>query len=134
MGYLLGKIKMYLLQFINSPTKRQYNKQRNQVILKQPIGKLFNYCYNLLFDLNPTPIVALNRAIALGYTEGSSKGIAALKSLTGLEQNPFYHTALGNFLQKNGDSKAALEAYQTALHWTHLESGKRLIALKIKQL
>ena len=92
------------------------------------------YCYNLLFDLNPTPIVALNRAIALGYTEGSSKGIAALKSLTGLEQNPFYHTALGNFLQKNGDPKAALEAYQTALHWTHLESGKRLIALKIKQL
>ena len=28
------------------------------------------YCYNLLFDLNPTPIVAPNRAIALGYTEG----------------------------------------------------------------
>lgn len=92
------------------------------------------YCYNLLFDLNPSPIVALNRAIALGYTEGSSRGIAALKSLNGLEQNPFYHAALGNFLQKKGDSKAALDAYKKALDLTHLNSGKRLIELKIKEL
>lgn len=92
------------------------------------------YCYNLLFELNPTPIVALNRAIALGYTEGVSRGIAALTSLKGLEQNPFYYTALGSFLQKNGDVKAALEAYEMALTLTPLESGKRFILLKIKEL
>jgi RNA polymerase sigma factor (sigma-70 family) len=92
------------------------------------------YCYNFLFDLNSTPIVALNRAIALGYTEGSSKGIQALTALKGLEQNPFYYTALGSFLQKNGDNAAALEAYEAALKWTPLESGKRFIVLKIKEL
>jgi RNA polymerase sigma factor (sigma-70 family) len=92
------------------------------------------YCYNLLFELNPTPIVALNRAIALGYTEGSSKGIAALSLLKGLEQNPFYYMALGSFLQKNGEDRAALAAYKLALKWTPLESGKRFILLKINEL
>jgi RNA polymerase sigma factor (sigma-70 family) len=92
------------------------------------------YCYNLLYDLNPTPIVALNRAIALGYTEGASRGVVALRLLKGLEQNAFYYTALGNFLQKEGNEKAALEAYEMALRLTTLESGKRFILLKIKQL
>lgn len=89
------------------------------------------YCYNLLYDLQPSPIVALNRAIALGYTEGAVHGIAALRAIVGLEQTPFYHTALGDFLQKNKEGDAAREAYQTALTYTHLESEKRLIASKI---
>jgi RNA polymerase sigma factor (sigma-70 family) len=92
------------------------------------------YCYNLLYERNPSPIIALNRAIALGYTEGSSQGITALEKIVGLEKNPFYYTALANFLQKNGDAQSAKQAYQTALTYTHLESEKRFIGLKIKAL
>jgi RNA polymerase sigma factor (sigma-70 family) len=92
------------------------------------------YCYNLLYERNPTPIIALNRAIALGYTEGSLQGIAALEKIIGLEKNPFYYTALANFLTKKGDAQSAKQAYQTALTYTHLESEKRFIGLKMKAL
>jgi RNA polymerase sigma factor (sigma-70 family) len=92
------------------------------------------YCYNLLFSLNPSPIIALNRAIARGYTEGASRGIMALKEIKNLNKNPFYHAALGDFLQKNGELNAAKTAYNLALNCTQLESEKRFILLKIGQL
>jgi RNA polymerase sigma factor (sigma-70 family) len=92
------------------------------------------YCYNLLYELQPSPIVALNRAIALGYIEGPLHGIAALQNIVGLEKNPFYHTALGDFYQKIGDVDAAKKAYQSALGFAPLESEKRLIRLKISGL
>ena len=92
------------------------------------------YCYNLLFSLNPSPIIALNRAIALGYTEGASRGIMALKEIKNLDKNSFYHAALGDFLQKNGELNAAKTAYNLALNCTQLESEKRFILLKIGQL
>lgn len=91
------------------------------------------YCYNLLNDLQPSPIVALNRAIALGYTEGAVHGIAALRLIVGLEQNPFYHTALGDFLLKNKEDEAAFQAYHKALTCTQSDSERRVIELKIKQ-
>jgi predicted RNA polymerase sigma factor len=90
------------------------------------------YCYNLLHDLQPSPIIALNRAIALGYTEGAVHGIAALRLIVGLEQNPFYHTALGDFLLKNKDIEAALQAYYKALACTQSDNERRVIELKIK--
>jgi RNA polymerase sigma factor (sigma-70 family) len=92
------------------------------------------YCYNLLFALQPSPIVALNRAIALGFTEGASRGIVALNEIKGLGKNAFYHAALGDFLKKNGDINEAKEAYDLALKCTQLESEKRFILLKITQL
>jgi RNA polymerase sigma factor (sigma-70 family) len=92
------------------------------------------YCYNLLFALQPSPIIALNRAIALGYTEGASRGIVALKEIKGLEKNAFYHTALGDFLKKNGELNAAKDAYNSALNYVQLEGEKRFILLKIGQL
>jgi RNA polymerase sigma factor (sigma-70 family) len=92
------------------------------------------YCYNLLFAIQPSPIVALNRAIALGYTEGASRGIIALKEIKNLDKNPFYHAALGDFLQKNGELNAAKTAYNLALNYANLEREKRIILFKINQL
>jgi predicted RNA polymerase sigma factor len=62
------------------------------------------------------------------------QGITALEKIVGLEKNPFYYTALANFLQKNGDAQSAKQAYQSALTYTHFESEKRFIGLKMKEL
>jgi RNA polymerase sigma factor (sigma-70 family) len=89
------------------------------------------YCYNLLFDLQPSPIVAFNRAIALGYAEGVQHGIEALLAVKGLEKSHFYHVALGDFHKKMGDKEAAQKAYTTALGWAKRASEKSLIERKL---
>ncbi|AEE54281.1 putative RNA polymerase, sigma-24 subunit, ECF subfamily [Haliscomenobacter hydrossis DSM 1100] len=90
------------------------------------------YCYNLLYTLNPSPIVALNRAIAKGYAEGPSAGIEALLKIEGLDQNYLYHTALGDFYSKNGKLDVAKLAYGQALQLATLPAEKKVIEQKIK--
>lgn len=89
------------------------------------------YCYNLLYKLSPSPIVALNRAIAWGYAEGASAGIEALFKVTGLEKSHVYHTALGDFFQKTGDTISAKTAYSQALQLANLPAEQKVIRQKL---
>jgi RNA polymerase sigma factor (sigma-70 family) len=89
-----------------------------------------SYCYNLLYSIKPTPVVAFNRAIALGYADGPRAGIAALLAVEGLERNHFYHTALGDFYQKNGETGKARAAYILALQFVHLATERNIIMQK----
>src|SRR6516164_7280067 len=55
-------------------------------------------CYDTLLRLRPTPVVALNRAIAIAQAEGPSRGLEELERITDsqrLADYPFYHAALG---------------------------------------
>ncbi|MBL7815808.1 MAG: sigma-70 family RNA polymerase sigma factor [Saprospiraceae bacterium] len=92
------------------------------------------YCYNLLFTLKPTPIVAFNRAIARGYTEGAKTGIEALLDIVGLDKNHFYHTALGDFYRMDNQKEKAKIAYDLALKFVHLPAEKKVIYDKLKVL
>src|SRR3989454_2838969 len=56
--------------------------------------------YEALYRLNPSPIVASNRAVALGKTLGPEAGLAELRKLpdpTRLKDYPFYPAAQGEF-------------------------------------
>ncbi len=103
------------------------------------------YCYNLLFSIKSTPIVAVNRAIAKGYTEGAKAGIDALLDVVtpsrddnnivkGLEKNHFYHTALGDFYAKNKEMTKAKAAYELALTFVVLEVERKVITDKLNGL
>jgi RNA polymerase sigma factor (sigma-70 family) len=100
------------------------------------------YCYNLLYSIKPTPIVAVNRAIAKGYTEGAKAGIEALLEIVtpsrdeaigfkDLAKNHFYHTALGDFYAKNKEINKAKAAYELALNFVVLEAEKKIIVDKM---
>ncbi len=89
------------------------------------------YCYDLLLKINPSPIVAFNRAIALGYSEGAKAGIEALLKIDDLEKNYLYHTALGDFYKKNKQPKEAIKSYGTALSLVHLPAEKRVLEKKM---
>ena len=92
------------------------------------------YCYNLLYSIKPTSIVAFNRAIAKGYTEGGKAGIEALLNIEGLDKSHFYHTALGDFYHKNGQNEKAKSAYELALKYVVLKAEMRVIMDKIEKL
>lgn len=93
--------------------------------------KAIFYCYELLLKINPTPFVALNRAIALGYAEGPVVGIDALLKIEGLSGHYLYHTALGDFYRKNGDAENAKVCYRRALEGVELEAEKKVLERKM---
>ena len=92
------------------------------------------YLYQLLWQCRPDPIVAFNRAIAIGYAKGASAGLEALLAITSLQDNHFYQAALGDFYQKTGDSDKSRTAYQTAWALAVLPGEKQLIDRKIAAL
>ena len=73
--------------------------------------------YDLILDVKPTPIVALNRAIALGQVHGPEVALAALLAIpkAGLAGYPFFAAAMGEMHRRAGRSGEAAEQYRTAI-------------------
>ncbi|MCU1244485.1 MAG: polymerase sigma-70 factor, subfamily [Acidobacteria bacterium] len=74
--------------------------------------------YDSLLRLRPSPIVALNRAIALGMTQGPKAGLAALATLRDAERlrdYPFYPAARGEFHRLAGRPAEAAQHFQQAI-------------------
>ena len=73
--------------------------------------------YDELFALTPTPVVALNRAIAISWHEGPLAGLDHLEALAGepgLTRQHHWHAARGHTLAKLGRHTAAAAAYRRA--------------------
>ncbi len=74
--------------------------------------------YDTLMTMRPTPIVALNRAIAFGHRDGANRGLRELRTIPDsdrLAKYPFYHAAFAEFELQNGQAKAAIVRFETAL-------------------
>jgi RNA polymerase sigma-70 factor (ECF subfamily) len=74
--------------------------------------------YDLLYRLNPSPIVALNRAIALGNARGPEEGLAELKKIADpakLKNYPFYPATLGEFHLLAGRAAEAGKHFKKAM-------------------
>ncbi|HLK46201.1 MAG TPA: RNA polymerase sigma factor [Acidimicrobiales bacterium] len=69
--------------------------------------------YDELQRLSPSPVVALNRAVALAEVEGPGAGLAALDGL-GLERYHLFHAARADFLRRLGRTDEATAAYEAA--------------------
>ena len=69
--------------------------------------------YDQLLAVNPTPVVALNRAIAIGEVQGPA---AALALVDGLDLDNYYpfHAARADLLRRLGRSAEAAVAYERA--------------------
>jgi len=74
--------------------------------------------YDVLLEIWPSPVVALNRAIALGEAHGPQTGLKALDELGGEPQLAGYHylaAARGEFLRRLDRTDDARLAYSEAL-------------------
>jgi RNA polymerase sigma-70 factor, ECF subfamily len=66
----------------------------------------------------PTPVVTVNRAIAVGFAEGPTAGLALLDGLDADRRLARYqplHAARAELLQRAGDAAAAAAAYESAI-------------------
>ncbi|MGZ4627107.1 MAG: RNA polymerase sigma factor [Kineosporiaceae bacterium] len=73
--------------------------------------------YDHLLGLYPTPVVALNRAVALAEVRGADAGLAALEPLS-LDNYQPYHVVRAELLARRGRPADADAAYARALELT----------------
>lgn len=74
--------------------------------------------YDTLMTISPSPVVALNRCIALGQRDGPESGLAAIAAIEGGERlaaYPFYFAAQGEFERRAGRSSDAATQFRAAL-------------------
>ena len=74
--------------------------------------------YGALGRLNPSPVVELNRAVAVGMAAGPAAGLALLEPLLAdpaLERYQPLHAAHAELLSRAGDTLAAARAYERAI-------------------
>jgi RNA polymerase sigma factor (sigma-70 family) len=74
--------------------------------------------YDTLMAIRPSPVVALNRAIAIAQHEGPIRGLEEIHSIARsdrLATYPFYFAALGDLELRSGRPEAANEHFRAAL-------------------
>jgi len=76
--------------------------------------------YQVLERLNPSPVVSLNRAVAVSKAKGAASGLALLEPLSAALDSYFYfHGVRGALLAQAGDRRAAKEAFGRAIALAH---------------
>jgi RNA polymerase sigma-70 factor, ECF subfamily len=74
--------------------------------------------YDLLLAVWPSPVVALNRAVAVAMVEGPAAGLAALDTVANdphLATYPYLEATRADLLRRLGRTRDAAQAYRTAL-------------------
>jgi RNA polymerase sigma-70 factor (ECF subfamily) len=90
--------------------------------------------YDRLLELRPSPVVALNRAIALAQAEGPEQGLEAIRAIEGrerLDHYPFYAAALGELELRAGRSELAAGHFQEAMTLARNPSERRFFEQRI---
>jgi predicted RNA polymerase sigma factor len=92
--------------------------------------------YDSLQAIASSPVVAINRAIAIGMLRGPERGLQALAHLTGdkaVARYLPYHLAIGDLELRRDDKRAARAAFQRALELPMSAQERKLIEAKLKR-
>src|SRR3954463_10318227 len=93
--------------------------------------------YDLLRDRWPSPVGALNRAVAVGLAEGPAAGLAELERLAAepqLARYGYLAAARADFLRRLGRADEAQLAYEEALLLTENEVERRFLTERLTAL
>lgn len=93
--------------------------------------------YDALLDLEPSPIVVLNRAIALSRVAGARPALEALTPLRDdltLSRYYFFHATLAELARDSGDRDTAAAHYRAALALPCAEPSRRFLERKLGTL
>ena len=71
--------------------------------------------YLWLAEFSPSPVVELNRAVAVAEAEGPEAGLAIVDEIRGLDAYQPLHAARADLLRRSGDVTAAAAAYERAI-------------------
>jgi predicted RNA polymerase sigma factor len=87
-----------------------------------------------LMIVAPSPVVALNRAIAIAQRDGAERGLEELGTIADRERladYPFYPAAIGELELRLGRRDAAREHFSTALAAARTPSERRFLEKRL---
>jgi RNA polymerase sigma-70 factor, ECF subfamily len=93
--------------------------------------------YGLLLRLQPSPVVALNRAVAIAMRDGPLAGLALIDAILeggDLVDYHLAHAARADLYRRLGRNQDAKAAYARALALTHQEQERRFLERRLGEL
>jgi RNA polymerase sigma-70 factor (ECF subfamily) len=92
------------------------------------------WLYDQLLHVSPTPIVALNRAVAVAERDGPEAGLALMDELDDLAGYHLLHAARADLLRRLDRRDEAAEAYTKALSLTDNEVERDFLAQRLHNI
>jgi RNA polymerase sigma-70 factor (ECF subfamily) len=83
--------------------------------------------YGRLAELSPSPVVELNRAVAVSMADGPEPGLEIVDALTGLERYHLWHSTRAELLHRLGRDDEAAAAYSSALELAPSETERTFL-------
>jgi RNA polymerase sigma-70 factor (ECF subfamily) len=91
--------------------------------------------YDKLVARHPSPVVRLNRAVAIGHAHGSVAALAVVESLAvDLDEYHGFHGTKAHFLAEVGRTAEAATAYRRALDLIGNDPGRRYLESRLQDL
>ena len=91
--------------------------------------------YGQLQAVSPTPVVALNRAVAVAEMDGPAAGLAEVEPLQAdLDAYQPFHATRADLLARAGRAVEAADAYRTALALTDNAAEREFLARRLSEL
>jgi RNA polymerase sigma-70 factor (ECF subfamily) len=93
--------------------------------------------YDLLLQSSPSPVVELNRAVAVAMRDGPAAGLALIDAILERgELQDYYlaHSARGGLYERMGKTGKAVAAYQRALTLARQEPARRFLQRRLQNL
>jgi len=93
--------------------------------------------YDVLLRTSPSPVVELNRAVAIAMRDGPAAGLALVDALAeqgDLEEYRLLHSTRGELARRLGRTADARTSFSRALALTRLEPERRLLEQRLAEL
>ena len=89
------------------------------------------HLYEMLYSLQPNPIVAMNKAIASAYAISKQKALEELQQIKGLEDHYLYYASIGEMYFELQQKENARNYFEKAMQLTNSQLEKQLLLEKI---
>jgi RNA polymerase sigma-70 factor (ECF subfamily) len=93
--------------------------------------------YDLLGSAQPSPVVSLNRAVAVAMVDGPGAGLKLIDELAAagdLDKYHLLHAARADMLRRLGSSAEAAHSYERALQLVTNDAERRFLERRLRQL
>jgi RNA polymerase sigma-70 factor, ECF subfamily len=93
--------------------------------------------YDLLLQADPSPVVELNRAVAVAMRDGPAQGLALVEAMLArgaLADYHLLHAARADLARRLGRAEEARRAYRRALELARQEPERRFLARRLEEL
>lgn len=93
--------------------------------------KTIYHLYELLYQVHPTPVIAMNKAIASAYSINKQKALEQLQQIKGLEQHHIYYASIGEIYLELEEKAVAKGYFEKAYKLTDSLTEQQLLLKKI---